>query len=466
MFNITDNVNKHCIICNVQHVFRYRLWLPQIIMFWNVLKGPSILFSKKCLQTEKNDKYHNTTSIALSQSKGRSYYIHEIDKAHRKFIFDMLEVNGTTSNNTTTNQQDNYRIGKKYWKYVKARKRETVGVSTLKVNGETIENSKGKADALNEQFKSVFTKEDLDNFPQIDDSGTPDIPNLNISTEGLIKLLKAVNPNKANGPDNISCRILKEAAESISPYLQLIFIKSIEEHNVPKDWLVANVTALFKKGDKSQPVNYRPVSLTSVPCKIMEHVIFKHIMNHLDKHNILVDFQHGFRNKRSCESQLVITTEDIARNLDNNQQVDMLILDFSKAFDTVPHKRLLKKLESYGINGNILSWLEAWLTQREQQVTIEGDKSSTAKVTSGVPQGTVLGTLMFLLYINDIGNDITSKIRLFADDSLLCLAISTKDDCKRLQQDLDRMVNWTKTWQMIFNPLKCFVLKITKRRKQ
>jgi hypothetical protein len=97
----------------------------------------------------------------------------------------------------------------------------------------------------------------------------------------------------------------------------------------------------------------------------------------------------------------------------------MLILDFSKAFDTVPHKRLLKKMESYDINGNILSWLEAWLTQQEQQVTIEGDKSSTAKVTSGVPQGTILGPLMFLLYINDIGNDITSKIRLFADDSLL-----------------------------------------------
>jgi hypothetical protein len=119
------------------------------------------------------------------------WFIHGI---LRKFIFDMLEVNGTTSNNTSINQQDNYRIGKKYWKYVKARKRETVGVSTLKVNGETIENSKGKAEALNEQFKSVFTKEDLDNFPQIDDSGTPDIPNLNISTEGLIKLLKAVNP--------------------------------------------------------------------------------------------------------------------------------------------------------------------------------------------------------------------------------------------------------------------------------
>jgi hypothetical protein len=120
-------------------------------------------------------------------------------------------------------------------------------------------------------------------------------------------------------------------------------------------------------------------------------------MNHLDKHNILVDFQHGFRNKRSFESQLVIATEDIARNLDNSQQVDMLILDFSKAFDTVPHKRLLKKLEPYGINGNILSWFEAWLTQREQQVTIEGEKSSTAKVTSGVPQGTGLKIICHVL---------------------------------------------------------------------
>ena len=122
----------------------------------------------------------------------------------------------------------------------------------------------------------------------------------------------------------------------------------------------------------------------------MEHVIFKHILDHLDKHSILVNFQHGFRSKRSCESQLFITTEDIARNRDNNQQVDMFILDFSKAFDTIPHKGLLKKLESYGINGNILSWLEACLTEREQQVTIEGEKSSTARVTSGVPQGPVL----------------------------------------------------------------------------
>ena len=299
----------------------------------------------------------------------------------------------------------------------------------------------------------------------MEEKDIPNIPELTITPEGIFKLLKNITPNKASGPDNISCRILKEVADSLSPYLQLVFSKSLKEGNVPNDWLVANISALFKKGDKSQPVNYRPVSLTSVPCKIMEHVIFKHIMDHLDMHDILVDFQHGFRSKRSCESQLVITTEDIARNVDNNQQVDMLILDFSKAFDTVPHQRLLKKLKAYGIRGNILAWIESWLTQREQCVTIEGAKSRSAPVTSGVPQGTVLGPLMFLLYINDIGNNIISKIRLFADDSLLYLAISSLDDCKLLQKDLDRMVLWTKQWQMIFNPLKCYVLKITRSKK-
>ncbi|XP_063416350.1 uncharacterized protein LOC134697993 [Mytilus trossulus] len=204
----------------------------------------------------------------------------ELDISHKKYIFDMLEVSPSTSE-ASTNTQDQYRIGKKYWKYIKSKKRETVGVSTLKVNGGILDNSKGKAEALNAQFQSVFTIEDFQSFPKITENETSKIPSLHISTEGLIKLLKGVNPSKANGPDNISCRILKECAESISPYLQLIFTKTLKDQSVQQDWLIANVIALFKKGDKSQPVNYRPVSLTSVPCKIMEHIIFKHIMNHL-----------------------------------------------------------------------------------------------------------------------------------------------------------------------------------------
>ena len=166
-----------------------------------------------------------------------------------------------------------------------------------------------------------------------------------IQEKGIAKFLYKLNINKASGPDSISCRILREAADEIAPYLKFIFEKSLELKNVPYDWRTANITALLKKGDRSKPVNYRPISLTSVPCKIIEHIIFKHIMEHLETHNILADFQHGFREKRSCETQLIITVEEISRYLDNKQQVDMLILDFSKAFDTVPHTRLLRKLD-------------------------------------------------------------------------------------------------------------------------
>ena len=156
---------------------------------------------------------------------------------------------------------------------------------------------------------------------------------------------------------------------------------------------------------------------------------------------------------------------EISRYLDNKPQVDMLILDFSKAFDTVPHTRLLRKLDHCGVRGNIHGWLESWLTTREQKVLVDGEKSRSVKVKSGVPQGTVLAPLMFLLYINDIGENIGSSVRLFADDSLVYMAVSSRNDCQRLQDDLTTMVNWSKKWQMIFNPSKCYTLRITKGKQ-
>ena len=162
--------------------------------------------------------------------------------------------------------------------------------------------------------------------------------------------------------------------------------------------------------------NYRPVSLTSVVCKILEHIIHRHIMNHCDPHNLLRSHQHGFRQKHSCESQLILYIEDTYRQQDKHKQVDMLILDFTKAFDTVPHQRLLMKLKHYGIDSNLHRWISSWLTERTQQVVVDGDYSTCKQVRSG----TVLGPLMFLLFINDTGDHLNhSTIRLFADDCLL-----------------------------------------------
>ena len=173
-----------------------------------------------------------------------------------------------------------------------------------------------------------------------------------------------------------------------------MFRQSLESGILSTLWTKAFVTPVFKKGNRNEAENYRPVSLTWVTCKIFEHVICKHIRNHLDRYQILTPLNHGFRAGHSCESQLLVTIHDLMRYRDRKVQVDLAILDFSKAFDTVPHNRLLQKLEFYGIQGNILKWMSVFPKSRDQCVVVEGQRSGTVSVDSGVPQGIVLGILM------------------------------------------------------------------------
>ncbi len=350
---------------------------------------------------------------------------------------------------------------KKFFSLVKNLKRDSSGISTLKSSNGMVSDNIQKAQALNHQFESVFTQETTDNIPNLPHSIYPDMPDMNISVTGVEKLLTDLNPNKATGPDGVSSHILKMGAKEIAPALATIFSKSLKTGLLPEDWRCANISPIFKKGDRIKPSNYRPVSLTSVSCKVMEHVVHSNIMQHLDRYDILTDQQHGFRRNRSCESQLILTTNDLASALDKRQQTDVIIMDFSKAFDVVPHQRLLLKLNHYGIRGPTLTWITNFLTRRMQRVVIGGDYSDWVHVKSGVPQGTVLGPLLFLLYINDLPDQITSTVRLFADDCVMYRTISNDHDADLLQADLDRLSSWQHQWQMKFNADKCFVLKIT-----
>ena len=252
-------------------------------------------------------------------------------------------------------------------------------------------------------------------------------------------------------------------SSEIAPSLSLIYRASLEQSVLPQDWKNALVVPIFKKGSRAHSSNYRPISLTCIVCKILEHIISTSIYQHLEENHIICRQQHGFRKRRSCETQLISTVHDFATTLNNGGEVHAILLDLSKAFDTVPHNKLSHKLSSYGIRGQLLNWINAFLTDRKQQVVLNGETSQPQSVISGVPQGSVLGPLLFLCYINDIPTVVKSKIKLYADDALLYRNINSDEDITILQQDLNSLSQWAKKWQMNFNPSKCECLRISNK---
>ncbi len=213
---------------------------------------------------------------------------------------------------------------------------------------------------------------------------------LYISKEGVRAQLERIKIHKAFGPDELPNRVLRELRNELAGPLTAIFRQSLETSQLPDDWRNAYITLIFKKGNRHESSNYRPVSLTSVCCKLLEHIVCSHIREHLDVNNVLFRFQHGFRKGHSCESQkLLLTVNDLASYHDRKVQVDIAVLDFSKAFYVVPHKSLMRKLTHYGIGGNVHNWIGSFLMEGQQQVIVGGEQSMKVHVDSGV-QGTVM----------------------------------------------------------------------------
>ena len=379
----------------------------------------------------------------------------EIKKEMRQAEWQHIEnkiTEGFESNNT-----------KPFWSYVKSKRQDNIGVAPLDEDGTLHSESADKARILLKQFKSVFTPQDDSDqeMPHVDSNNIKStLSSIAITETGVAKLLRGVNPSKASGPDNIPNRVLKECADQIAPSLCCIFQRSLDTGILPQDWRSANISSVFKKGDRHQAENYRPISLTSVISKLLEHIVCKNMLDHLEKNKILTDLNHGFRSGYSCETQLLVTSHDLIKSLNAGKQVDIGILDFSKAFDTVPHTKLLHKLDQYGIRGYLHEWLSCFLTQRTMQVVLEGATSEEAPVVSGVPQGTVLGPLLFLCHINDLPKRVKSQVRLFADDCLIYRPINSAKDHDILQEDFTALEGWAEDSGMRFNAKKCYILSV------
>ena len=358
---------------------------------------------------------------------------------------------------------------KEFFRYIGEKKvlKSTIG-PLLSAEGEVITNEKEMADILNDYFASVFTVEENGNEQATANQMTAaaQLFLIDITEEDVMRVIDKLKICKSPGPDKIYPRVLKEVKEVICKPLCVIFNLSLRTGKVVRGWKLANVTPLFKKGDKSNPGNYRPISLTSVVCKLMESILRDKIVEFLEKNNVIKDSQHGFRNKRSCLTNLLDFLHDIHEMYEEGRAVDIIYLDFQKAFDKVPHKKLIKKLESHGIRGHILHWISDWLSNRKQRVVLNGKFSDWRTVSSGVPQGSVLGPILFLVYINDLDENVKCKISKFADDTKIANKVISLSQQQKLQTDLNTLGDWAVDSQMFFNVDKCKVLHIGNRNVQ
>ena len=349
---------------------------------------------------------------------------------------------------------------KSFYAYVRSKQNVQDKVGPLEDSaGNIISQGFLMAEDLNGYFSSVFTKEDISSLPVADakfqGAKSDYLGPLVVTPELVAKKIKAMKDNKSPGVDGIPPKLLMETVEQISIPLARVFNLSLKEGVVPFERKEANIIPLFKKGSRNKSENYRPVSLTSVICKLLERLIKDHMVEFLVKHKLLNSSQHGFLKARSCLTNMLCFLEEITKWIDVGSPVDIIYLDFQKAFDKVPHQRLLLKLKAHGIGDSITDWIEQWLTDRRQRVVVDGEVSNWKSVLSGVPQGSVLGPILFLIYINDLDDSITSNVLKFADDTKLFRKVNTDGDKQHLQNDLDRLVKWSEKWQMLFNFGKC-----------
>ena len=359
--------------------------------------------------------------------------------------------------------EDATRNTRHFWAYVRSKTTAKETITRLKTHeGDVTEDDDKIANEMNMAFNGVYVREDADR-PTVDPDLVfqgPKLQEIVITREGVRKKLKGLDGNKAHGPDGVSPLVLKECSETLCDPILDIFKTSLESGNVPNDWRIANISPIHKKGSKIEPLNYRPVSLTSVLSKVIESIIRENIVEHLNGNNLITEVQHGFRSNRSCLTNMLCYLDDLVNAVDGGMCVDINYLDCEKAFDRVPHHRLLTKLKAMGIDGGILRWIRNFLGERHHRVKIRNTTSDWLPVVSGVPQGSVMGPVLFLIYINDLVKNLESAASLFADDAKIYRTIKTEADIDALKRDMERLDEWSKKWLLSFNVDKCKTMHV------
>ena len=419
-------------------------------VIWMTNRAVKLVNKKHKLYQRYKDKTHPAYVRVLRQSKK------EVRRSRRNFEKKLA---------------DNIKCDtKSFFSYVRNKSKSRPSVcKIIDDTGCQIDNPTELVEKFNEFFASVFTQEDPTDFSgvragvhrEVGDG----IQDIIVEAEMLRKLLVKVRQDKSSGVDGITPRVISELKNEIIEPLLIIMNESLRTGIVPRDWRDADISPIFKKGQRSSVGNYRPVSLTSQIGKLLEAVIRDVIVQHLERHRLVRESQHGFRRSGSCLSNVLQFLDRVTGVVDEGDPVDVIFLDFSKAFDTVQHSRLLDRVEEHGIAGNVLRWIRAWLAGRRQRVCIGGKMSGWRDVKSGVPQGSVLGPLLFIIFVNDIDVDIVSWLLKFADDLKIFARVRDEEDQKVVQKDLNMLEDWTGDSKMKFNVQKCKVMHLGARNR-
>ncbi|MCG7882888.1 MAG: hypothetical protein JAY96_15005, partial [Candidatus Thiodiazotropha endolucinida] len=391
--------------------------------------------------------------------------VNNLKKHAKETFFNNLEISLTES--FTNNKKDFWHLIRHFTK----KKNTTTTIpplSTVLPSGETKYNVSDteKANCLNDYFTSISSIDDSNvRLPPFTALTEQSLERIEITVQEVKDIIDSLCVNKASGPDLISHRMLKGVSSAISVPLSMMFNRFLLECEFPDDYKSSLVIPLFKKGESNLPTNYRPVSLLSSVGKIMERVVFKHIYNFLNENNLIYKYQSGFLPGHSTTYQLVDIFHLICQSFDEKQYSCMVFCDISKAFDRVWHRGLLFKLRQNGIKDPLLTWISNYLSDRSQKVRVNSSISDVRHVSAGVPQGSVLGPLFFLVYVNDITNNLLSLTRLFADDSSLFVSASSVQDIEGiLNHDLSVILLWAKQWLVTFNPLKTEAIMFSLKR--
>ena len=351
-------------------------------------------------------------------------------------------------------------VSKKFWSHLKITSGTSRIPESVNYNGRFRNNPLDQSKLFNDYFSDQFSS--ASNYDIGVNFENDIINNIEINFRHVRKLLRSINVNKAPGPDGIHGKILKNCACSLAYPLSLLYKTSYNTGLIPTEWKLANIVPVHKKGSKANVENYRPISLTCLVMKIFEKIIRDELM--LKCEHLLNASQHGFLPHRSCTTQLIPFSDSLAVSLNDNIRTDVVYFDFAKAFDSVNHDIILKKLrDNFAINGTLLKFLVNYLENRKQCVVIGGAKSGLLPVTSGVPQGSILGPLLFVIFINDMINCISpgTNIALYADDTKIWRKIQKWGDHDILQQDINKLYEWSVNNKMKFHPQKCKVLIVT-----